>query len=439
MLTALQYIVAFVLVLAPLVFIHELGHFLAAKAFRIGVSVFSLGFGPRIAGFRRRETDYRISAVPLGGYVRMIGDESDEHRTGASNEFLSKPRWQRFVVYVAGAAFNIALAFLVMWFYFAYYGKIDVSYRVHAVTEGREAEAAGVLPGDKFLEIGGHDVQNTDDFGYYYNMEIALAPNTVTSIVVEREGRRVEIELNTGTDPKLGMGEPGWGISGAGGGAPVIERVVPGGAAEEAGLLAGDRIVGGGSKESITGTELQLLLKASVGKEITLRVERDGEVVPIEVRPRPPDEDGRTIGIDFVPEPIEPTPVSIGQAAVESLRWNVNLSKTLFVVLKRMVTAELSIKTMSGPVGISQVARQALISGPDTFLYLLAFFSLQLGILNLMPIPILDGGHILILTIEGAMRRNLSDTVKERVMQVGLVFLIAFMGVIIFLDVVKIL
>lgn len=438
MLTAFQFIVAFVLVLAPLVFIHELGHFLAAKAFRIGVSVFSLGFGPRLAGFRRRETDYRISAVPLGGYVRMIGDESDEHRTGASNEFLSKPRWQRFVVYVAGAAFNLALAFLVMWFYFAYYGKIDVSYRVQGVAQGSEAEAAGILPGDKFLEIGGHDVQSTDDFGYYYNMEIALAPNTVTSIVVERDGRPVEIELNTGSDPKLGMGDPGWGIGGGSGASPVIDSVVPGGAAEEGGLRAGDRIVGGGSKESITVTELQLLLKASVGKEVTLQVERDGEVIPIVVRPRPL-ENGRTIGVDFAPELIEPTPVSIGQAAVESVRWNVTLSKTLFVVLKRMVTAELSIKTMSGPVGISQVARDALISGPDAFLYLLAFFSLQLGILNLMPIPILDGGHILILTIEGAMRRNLSETVKERVMQVGLVFLIAFMSVIIFLDVVKIL
>jgi len=436
MLTALQFIVAFVLVLAPLVFIHELGHFLAAKAFKVGVSVFSLGFGPRLTGFRRRETDYRISVIPLGGYVRMIGDESDEHRIGAPNEFLSKPRWQRLIIFVAGAAFNIALAFVVMWFYFAYYGKIDISYRVHAVTEGSEAESAGVRPGDKFLEIGGHDVQGTDEFGYHYNMEIALAPNTTTWIAVEREGRRVEIEIYTGADPKLGMGDPGWRISGAGGGAPVIGGVVPGGAAEEGGLRSGDRIVGGGSKQPITGTELQLLLKASVGKDVTLQVDRDGEIIPIVVRPRP-SENGRTIGIDFVAEPIEPTPVSIGQAAVESMRWNLNLSKTLFVVLKRMVTAELSIKTFSGPVGISQVARQALISGPDAFLYLLAFFSLQLGILNLMPIPILDGGHILILTIEGVMRRNIPERVKERVMQVGLVFLIAFMGVIIFLDVVK--
>jgi len=438
MLTVFQFVFAFVLVLAPLVFFHELGHFLAAKAFKVGVSVFSLGFGPRLTGFRRKETDYRISVIPLGGYVRMIGDESDEHRTGSPSEFLSKPRWQRLIIFVAGAAFNIVLAVAVMWFYFAYYGKIDVSYRVQAVAEGSEAEAAGVRPGDKFLEIGGHDVQGTDDFGYYYNIEIALAPNTTTSIAVERDGHRVDLVLDTGADPKLGMGDPGWRIVGAGGGAPVIEGVVPGGAAEEAGLRPGDRIVGGGSKQPITGTELQLLLKASVGKEVTLQVDRGGEIIPINVRPRPP-ENGRTIGIDFVPEPVEPIPLGIGEAAAESLRWNLNLSKTLFVVLKRMVTAELSIKTMSGPVGISQVARQALITGPDAFLYLMAFFSLQLGILNLMPIPILDGGHILILTIEGAMRRNLSDRVKERVMQVGLVFLIAFMGVIIFLDVVKIL
>jgi regulator of sigma E protease len=438
MLPVLQGIIAFVLTLAPLVFIHELGHFLAAKACRVGVSVFSLGFGPRLLGFRRRETDYRISMIPLGGYVRMIGDEADEHRTGASNEFLSKPRWQRFVIYVAGAAFNIVLAFVVMWFYFAYYGKIDVSYRVHAVAEGSEAEAAGVRPGDKFLEIGGHDVQGTDEFSYYYNMEILLAPNTITSVTFEREGRRVDVELSTGSDPKLGMGDPGWGISGAGGGAPVIDSVLPGGAAEEAGLKPGDRILGGGSKEPITGTELQLLLKAGVGKDVTLKVDRDGEVTPIVVRPRPA-EDGRTIGIGFVPEPIDPTPVSIGQAATESLRWNISLSKTLFVVLKRLLTAELSIKTMSGPVGISQVARQALILGLDAYLHLLAFFSLQLGILNLLPIPILDGGHILILTVEGVMRRNLSDTVKERVMQAGLVFLIAFMGAIIVLDFVKLL
>ncbi|HXV76422.1 MAG TPA: RIP metalloprotease RseP [Candidatus Polarisedimenticolaceae bacterium] len=437
MIKLLEFVLAFVLVLAPLVFIHELGHFLAAKAFRVGVSVFSLGFGPRLAGFRRRETDYRISLIPLGGYVRMIGDESDEHRSGASNEFLSKPRWQRFIVFIAGAAFNIVLAFVVMWFYFATFGKIDAPYpEVYAVAEGSEAEASGVRRGDKLVEISGNNVQGTRDFLYHYNVEIALAPETLKTIVVERDGERVPLRLNTGLDEKLGIGDPGWGVGR--GGNPVIGEVFADGAAAEAGLQPGDRIVAAGSKTSITGLELQVLIEASVGREVRLLIERDGRRLPAVVRPRAT-EDGGKIGISFVTEPLEPVPLDVGQAAVESFRWNLDLSKTLFVVLKRMVTTELSIKTMSGPVGIAQVARQALLTGVDTFLYLLAFFSLQLGILNLMPIPILDGGHILILIVEGVMRRNLSEAVKERVMQAGLVFLIAFMGVVIFLDVVKIL
>jgi regulator of sigma E protease len=435
--TALEFIFAFILVLAPLVFIHELGHFLAAKAFRVGVSVFSLGFGPRLAGFRRKETDYRISLIPLGGYVRMIGDESDEHRSGTDNEFLSKPRWQRFVIFVAGAAFNLTLAFLVMWFYFASFGKIVAPYpEVYAVTAGSQAELAGVQRGDKLIEIEGHNVQGTRDFLYHYNVEIALAPETEKTILLGRGGRRISVELNTGLDDKLGIGDPGWGVGR--GGSPVIGEVFAGGAAEQAGMLPGDRIVSAGGKESISGLELQVLIEAGVGRDVPVRVDRDGRFVSIVVRPRAT-EDGGKIGISFVVEPLAPVPLDVGQAAVESFKWNLDLSKTLFVVLKRMVTTELSLKTMSGPVGIAQVARQALLTGADTFLYLVAFFSLQLGILNLMPIPILDGGHILILTVEGVMRRNLSETVKERVMQAGLVFLIAFMGVVIFLDVVKIL
>jgi regulator of sigma E protease len=433
----LESIVAFVLVLAPLVFIHELGHFLAAKAFRVGVSVFSLGFGPRLAGFRRRETDYRVSLIPLGGYVRMIGDEADEHRTGASNEFLSKPRWQRFVIFVAGAAFNITLAFLVMWAYFAAFGKIETPHpTVYAVTEGSPAESAGVRVGDQLLEIAGHDVQDARDFIYYYNLEIALAPDTVKTVTIARGDERLSVPLNTGSDPKLGIGEPGWRVGH--GGTPVIREVVPDGAAAEAELRPGDRILAAGGKESITGLELQVLIRASAGKPVSLLVERGDTTMPVVVRPRP-GADGGSIGIVFESAPLDPVPLSVAEAAGESLRWNLDLSKTLFVVLKRMVTAELSIKTMSGPVGIAQAAHQALETGASTFLYLLAFFSLQLGILNLLPIPILDGGHILILVIEGVMRRNLSETVKERVMQAGLVFLIAFMGIVIFLDVVKIL
>ncbi len=159
----LQAILAFILVLAPLVFIHELGHFLAAKLMRIGVPVFSLGFGPRLFGFRRAETDYRLSLVPLGGYVRLAGDEADEHRSGAPEEFLSRPKWQRFVVFVAGAAFNLVLAFAAMWLLFGLFGKEEVpDYPVvWSFEAGSAAERAGLQRGDRILEIEGRDLKTS--------------------------------------------------------------------------------------------------------------------------------------------------------------------------------------------------------------------------------------------------------------------------------------
>jgi len=435
----LRYARDFALVLAPLVVVHELGHFLVAKLLGVGVPVFSLGFGPRLLGFRRGGTDYRLSLVPLGGYVRLAGDESDDERRGAPEEFLSRPSWQRLVVFLAGPAFNVALAVLVMWAYFAVLGKLEVPYTVvYRVEPGSAAERAGVERGDKLLAIAGHAVEDARSFQYRYNLEIALAPGTQKTVTLERDGRRFDVTLDIAADAKHGVGDPGWSIGRGGSEPPVVERVLPGGAAEEAGLRAGDRILGAGDKRPITGLELQLALERSVGQQIGLAVERAGRTLELPVRPRPSQE-GRTIGIDFVAAPPEPIRLGVAAAAREALDWCLDSSKTLFVVLKRLVSGELSLRTMSGPVGIAQVAREALVLGLASYLYLLAFFSLQLGILNLLPIPILDGGHILIVIVEAVMRRSLSDRVKERVMQAGLVFLLAFMGIIIVLDVGKLL
>jgi regulator of sigma E protease len=433
----LQAIFAFILVLAPLVFIHELGHFLAAKALRIGVPVFSLGFGPRLFGFRRAETDYRVSLVPLGGYVRLAGDEADEQRTGAPEEFLSRPKWQRFIVFVAGAAFNVVLAFLAMWLLFGIYGKDDVSAYpvVLQVEPDSPAMAAGIAPGDKLVAIEGQDLKG-EEFLNIYSLQITLAPNADKRLLVEREGEPVELLLNTGENEKYGIGEPGWFLSLGGKEPAVIQTVIPGDRADKAGLRSGDEILAAGGREPISEIELRVMLRAAAEQEILFKVLRDGEVVELIVTPR--DNDGRGfIGVDFRAPDLPRRSLSVGEAAAEALRTNISHSKTLFVVLKRLVTREVSLRTMSGPIGIAQVARQALVAGPETFLYLLGFFSLQLGILNLLPIPVLDGGHILILGVESVMRRELSERVKERVMQAGFVFLLAFMGVIIYLDVVK--
>lgn len=432
----LQIVLSFILVLAPLVFIHEFGHFLAAKAFRIGVPVFSLGFGPRLWGFRRAETDYRLSLVPLGGYVRLAGDEADEKRTGAPEEFLTRPKYQRFIVFVAGATFNIILAFLAFWVFFGVYGKEVVAYPVvQVVLEDSQAAKAGVQAGDTVIEVHGKDLV-AQDKNQVLSLDLLLSPNQEREILLERQGQRMTVTLFTGEDPKYKMGLPGWRL-GVENEVPTILKVNRGSPAEEAGLRGGDVIIAAGGRDEIGQLELRQMIQQAPDLEIDLVVERDGERFSFNVIPRRQEDGTGLIGVEFLPFEAPRLALSVGQAAAESLRQNIVLSKTLFVVLKRLVTREVSVRSMSGPIGIAQVARSALLQGPRVFLYLLAFFSLQLGILNLLPIPVLDGGHIMILFIEGIIRRDLPEIVKERVMQAGFVFLLAFMGLIVVLDIVK--
>jgi len=432
----LQTVFAFILVLAPLVFVHELGHFAVAKMFGIGVPVFSLGFGPRLFGFSTGGTDYRVSAVPLGGYVRLAGDESDENRTGAPEEFLSRPKWQRFFVFVAGAAFNVVTAFVALWLMFAVWGKqeIPAGYPiVESVEAGSTAEASGLLPKDKLIEIAGQDVQDPERFMNAFLMDVRLAPNKSKPIVIERDGQRISLDLQIGADPTDGSGVPGWVLSY---GPAVVVEVLAGTPADRAGLLAGDEIVGAEGKSPIQYLDLRLLLADSPGTELDLVVNRNGEMIPMMVTPR--DEGGKGyLGVQLSPAlPIQ-RDLDVLEAAGESARLNVQLSQTLLVVLKRLFSRELPLSTMSGPIGIAKFAHEALLAGAQRFIWLLGFFSLQLGILNLLPIPVLDGGHILILGVEGILRRDLSERVKERIMQVGFVFLLAFMGTIIALDIIK--
>ena len=431
----LQAILAFILVLGPLVFIHELGHFLAAKAFRIGVPVFSIGFGPRIFGFRRAETDYRLSLIPLGGYVRMSGDEADENRTGAPEEFLTRPKYQRFIVFVAGAVFNIVLAFFTMWFYFGVWGReMPQPYPVvTSVPAGTPAAVAGLEVGDTVLEIGGRDLDK-GAFSSVFLHEVILAPGQTREVLVDRDGQRVALEVTSEEDAKFGIGRIGWRVLQGRLRVPEIDVVNPGTPAETAGFLPGDRVVEAEGVVDISETDFRLLIQAAADKPLSLIVDRSGERIPMTVTPETQGDRG-VIGVLFKPPPREK--LSLGEAAAESVRSNVELSKTLFVVLGRLVKRDVPLKSMSGPIGIAQAARSALFTGWDQFVLLLGFFSLQLGILNLLPIPVLDGGHILILLVEGVIRRDLPESVKERVMQAGFVFLLAFMGIIVVLDLIK--
>jgi regulator of sigma E protease len=428
--------IAFVAVLGPLVFVHELGHFLVAKAFGVEVPVFSLGFGPRLIGIRRGGTDYRVSLIPLGGYVRMAGDESDDSRTGDPREFLSRPRWQRFLVFVAGPAMNVALALVVTWVVLWAYGREEVkrfeTYPVvAAMTEGSTSEAAGVRVGDRVISVAGRDARDPEAI----DDEIIFHPNVFKPLIVERDGERIQLSLNTGADAKYRLGWVGWQLLQDTSEPPLIEAVVPDSPAEAAGLQVGDRIVGVDDLGSVRELEVRAILATSADREVRLTLDRDGETVSLTVIPR--EQDGRSvIGVLFRRAGQVHREFTALTAMTESVSLNLRMTTAVYKAIKGLVTVQISPRALSGPIEIARVSREAVRS-LQTFLAFLGFLSLQLGILNLLPIPVLDGGHILILGLEGVLRRDLSMRVKEIVMQVGLVFLLVLFAAVIWLDVAK--
>ena len=431
-----QTLLSFILVLGILVFVHELGHFLVAKLFGIGVPVFSLGFGPRLFGFRRGETEYKVSAIPLGGYVRLAGDEADENRTGAPEEFGSRPRWQRFLVFVAGATFNILLAIASMTLTYTIWGKDDIvrlpAFPVVAdVDPALQAAKAGVRAGDKVVAIGGKDARDP----MTQQEEILLSPDKTKQVTIERDGAQQTLTMDTGHDAMYHLGWPGWRIVQEGNGPPRVDMVMGSSPASRAGLERGDRITGIEGRVPQGELEIRAILERSAGKPVAMTIERDGTKSDLTVTPA--DEDGKgKIGVIFADGNRVHRELGAGQAFVAACGWAGDTTQTVFQTLRKLVTAQISMRALSGPIEIARVSREA-VRGAEPFFMLLALISLQLGILNLMPIPVLDGGHILILALEGLLRRDFSDRVKERVMTVGFVFLLAFFGVVIFYDILK--
>jgi regulator of sigma E protease len=286
--------------------------------------------------------------------------------------------------------------------------------------------------GDRVVSIGGKDARDPQTEGE----EVFLSPDQVKPVVVQRDSQQLSLSMNTGSDPRYHLGDPGWGrLIAENPGQPMIDMIVGGSPAEKAGILPGDKVLAADGRQPIDEVRLRAMLSASAGREIALKVEREGKALDLKVTPR--SEAGRgVIGVLFKTAGLVHVEYGPVAAAAESLRVNLELSKTLFKTLRKLVRREISMRAFSGPIEIARVSREA-VKRLESFLAFLAFVSLQLGILNLLPIPVLDGGHILILCVEGIMRRDLSEIVKERVMQTGLAFLLLFFGAIIYFDVIK--
>ncbi|MCH8947202.1 MAG: RIP metalloprotease RseP [Acidobacteria bacterium] len=426
-----------VLVLGLMVLVHEWGHFIVARLFGIRVQTFSIGFGPRLLGWKRGQTDYRLSAIPLGGYVSLAGENPLLERTGAPDEFLSRPRWQRAVVYLAGPTVNIVMAVLLLWILFSFsYQRaayVDEPAQIHSVLPDSAAAQAGILPGDVIVQLGKKRNPIWEDV----QVEIALGGEEPLTVRISREGEEFELVVK----PELGEGQDmpvvGW--------MPylplVITEVEPGMPADAAGLKAGDEIA---ALEEKSTTQLGASgfverIQSSQGAPLRLTVRRAGEEFEIEVSAQEREWRGRTayfLGIQIGPR-VTSVELNLLDALKTSVAENARMAGLLYELIRRLFAGRASLQAVQGPIGIVNLSGQAAQLGWGPLMHLMAIISVNLGILNLLPIPILDGGHIAMLGIEGIRRRDLSLRVKERFLQLGFMLLMLLFVVVMYNDVMR--
>jgi regulator of sigma E protease len=420
-------LIYFLIVIGILVFVHEFGHFIMAKRAGVRVEKFSLGMGPKIAGFKRGDTEYVISALPLGGYVKMAGENPDEEPTGAPDEFQSKTVWQRAKIAATGPLTNIVLAFLVMPLVFMVGTYSEGPAKVGFVEKGSPAERAGFLAGDVIEEVNGRGIS---DWTKALSL-IAVNPGTDVTVTVDRGGEKKFLVLRPeeATELKIGM-------SGLVPDLPAeIGKLKPGFPAEKAGLKVHDRILAVDRQTIYHWNQFSTLVKDSKGRTLILDIEREGK--RLETSATPVQDGGRyMIGV----EPVMHL-VFKKYGFFESLR--LGFDKTIeaidltFITLKKLLTLGLSIKTLGGPVMIAQMSGQAAAAGLSSFLSLLAMISISLGILNLLPIPVLDGGLILFLVIEAIRKKPVSRKVMEVSQSIGAAVLIMLIAVVSYNDIVR--
>ena len=441
--TILGNTLALIFVLSILVFVHEFGHFAVAKAFRFPVEVFSFGFGKRLFGMSRNGTDYRVSAIPLGGYVRVIGLGPDESTLADGTSTETPPtgkRWQRALILLAGPVMNVALAFVLHTTVFAVGVKVpayQLEPAVVKVVEGAGA-AAGFQTGDRVVSINGTATPRWRDAEFLFGMNA----NELLTVEVDRGSDRKTLHVTPRPVGPYDIGDPGLFPDFGRNVRPRLVAVVAGSPAEAAGLKAGDVIesIAGreirGSREEIPTEVISAVGQAAPGpfpvtfvrgkerRTVSVTPRKEGEAWKIGVLP----------GVDL-PEVVERFPP--GQAAVEGWRRVHTDLRTTLSILGRLFRGRASMKTMSGPIEIAKFSGSEARRGAVPLLAFMAAISLQLGIFNLLPIPLLDGGHLFLLTLEGTARRDFSLRVKERILSVGFLMLVALLVVAVYNDLAK--
>lgn len=446
--------VAFIVLIGVMVLVHEFGHFLIAKLCGVRVERFSIGFPPRLFGFKIGDTDYCISATPLGGYVKMTGEnmpgenmsmegadrEKIEAQQADPGALTSHPRWQRILIAAAGPAANMVLALVLMVWYFGWINDVP-AVRVRTTTvdwivPGSAAANAGLKTGDVVTKYGVFDNPTWDKV----RVQSIISANQQVPLTVDRGGKTVDLSVHVPPSAKsqdfdlsdmgiLPQTEPG----------PIqVTEVEPNTPAAGSGMKAGDAI------ESVDGVHLHSVesfvafLQAGEGKPVSLELLRNGKTLP-PITVSPTRSQGRwMLGFAGVLPPMRSNPLPFGDAVSKSVDFCGTSSFFIVEVLQRIFVHKVSVSQLSGPIGIAQMAGQAAeMKGWLPKFELASEISLNLGILNLLPFPILDGGMILFLVIESVLRHEINLNVKEKIYQAAFVMLVAFFVFIIFNDVSK--
>lgn len=424
----METLLAFLVLIGVLVWFHEFGHFLFAKFFGVRVEVFSIGFGPVLVRKKWGETEYRLSAVPLGGFVKLYGEEEKLEDPRA---FSSKKNWQKILIAFAGPLFNFLLAILVFSFIYAV-GRPTPSYVLEKPVVGQVAEKSpaqklGLQAGDIIVEINGNKVSTWKD------VENAVLNSILKkdwNVVVLRGGQKLllsgKVELSKagsfGAEPYI---------------KPVIGNVLPKSPADQVGIKEGDEILEVNGKSISSWYDAVKNIRDTKGDVVKLKLRRGTQVLEKIVVPI---KDKRTgipilgisprIQIVSVKEPID-------KAFFEGFEKTKNLTLLSLKAIWGLVTGGISVKTLGGPIAIAQLAGESAQQGIIAFLGMMAFISVQLAVFNLIPLPVLDGGLILLFLIESLRGKPLSQRFKENWQRVGFAIIIALSALVILNDIVR--
>ena len=444
-------VVAFIVVIGPLILIHELGHFLVARLCGVGVERFSIGFGPVLLRWRGRETEYCLSAIPMGGYVKMMGEENPLEGGGGvdydpSKAFAGKPLWARFLVVFAGPGMNFVLPWAIFAVMLATVGRPVWPAAIGRVESDGPAAAAGLRTGDTVLAVDGAPIRHWEDF----ERAVAGSDGRALALRVRGDGRERPLTVTprrkTFTEPVFRETRHAWDIGVTPHFVAEVSSIGPNSPAERAGLRAGDVVTAVADQPVYTHNDVVDAIRARPGQTFPLTVERGGGRLTLTITPEPVQEkspDGRELTIGKIQAGFTPRAVSweaygpieaIGHGVVRT--WD--LSVLILKGLGKLITGSLARSNIGGPIQIAIEAGRQAKEGPSALALLVAMISVNLAVLNLLPVPMLDGGHLFFFVVEAVRGRPLSLRKREAAQQLGFVLLMLLMVYALYNDLVRI-